>query len=199
MLLWLAVLALALSPRGAWGCLLCDPAVVAGLRDLEQFYLPSHMDVPQVLQTFMNRLEETVRQFSELPFQENSYQGVIDEPTLSKASWAFLKELKRIKDSDLKDNFLLKELTWTLHMQKENFARLVREFYRESEEEPWRTCSPARTPSGSPAAFALPPQGALRPLRRAQGSSRVFAPAPSGSRLIREIPKHLPPSPRGAL
>ncbi|XP_036602972.1 izumo sperm-egg fusion protein 1 [Trichosurus vulpecula] len=127
------VLVLALSPRRAWGCILCDPAVVAGLRDLEHNYLPSHMDVDsQVLQTFVSRLEETVREFSDLPFEENSYQGVIDEPTLSKASWAFLKELRRIRDSDLRDNFLLKELTWTLHMQKENFVRLVAEFQRES-------------------------------------------------------------------
>nr|XP_020859108.1 izumo sperm-egg fusion protein 1 isoform X6 [Phascolarctos cinereus] len=97
------VLALALSQRRAWGCLLCDPAVVAGLRDLEQNYLPSHMDLdPQALQTLVNRLEETMQQFSDLPVEENAYQGVIDEPTLSKASWAFLKELRRIRDSSLR-------------------------------------------------------------------------------------------------
>ncbi|XP_074164238.1 izumo sperm-egg fusion protein 1 isoform X2 [Sminthopsis crassicaudata] len=127
------VLGLALSSRRAWGCLLCDPAVVAGLRDLEQDYLPSHLDVdPKVLQIFVSRLEETVRQFIDLPFNPDSYQGLIDEPTLSKVSWDFLKELKRIRDSNLKDSFLLKELTWTLHMQKENFARMVAEFQRES-------------------------------------------------------------------
>ncbi|XP_027716385.1 izumo sperm-egg fusion protein 1 isoform X5 [Vombatus ursinus] len=97
------VLALVSSPRRAWGCLLCDPAVVAGLRDLEQNYLPSHMDLdPQALQTLVNRLEETIQQFSDLPVEENVYQGVIDEPTLSKASWTFLKELRRIKDSSLR-------------------------------------------------------------------------------------------------
>nr|XP_020859107.1 izumo sperm-egg fusion protein 1 isoform X5 [Phascolarctos cinereus] len=127
------VLALALSQRRAWGCLLCDPAVVAGLRDLEQNYLPSHMDLdPQALQTLVNRLEETMQQFSDLPVEENAYQGVIDEPTLSKASWAFLKELRRIRDSSLRDDFLLKELTWTLHMQKEQFIRLAVKFQRES-------------------------------------------------------------------
>ncbi|XP_027716383.1 izumo sperm-egg fusion protein 1 isoform X3 [Vombatus ursinus] len=127
------VLALVSSPRRAWGCLLCDPAVVAGLRDLEQNYLPSHMDLdPQALQTLVNRLEETIQQFSDLPVEENVYQGVIDEPTLSKASWTFLKELRRIKDSSLRDDFLLKELTWTLHMQKEHFLGLAVKFQRES-------------------------------------------------------------------
>ncbi|KAM9035359.1 izumo sperm-egg fusion protein 1 isoform 2-T2 [Sarcophilus harrisii] len=131
--LGLVVLGLALSSRRAWGCVLCDPAVVAGLRDLEQEYLPSHLDVdPKVLQIFVSRLEETVRQFIDLPFNPASYQGLIDEPTLSKVSWDFLKELKRIRDSNLKDSFLLKELTWTLHMQKENFARMAAEFQRES-------------------------------------------------------------------
>ncbi|XP_051846892.1 izumo sperm-egg fusion protein 1 [Antechinus flavipes] len=131
--LGLVVLGLVLSSRRAWGCVLCDPAVVAGLRDLEQEYLPSHLDVePKVLQIFVSRLEETVRQFIDLPFNPDSYQGLIDEPTLSKVSWDFLKELKRIRDSNLKDSFLLKELTWTLHMQKENFARMVAEFQRES-------------------------------------------------------------------
>uniref|UniRef100_A0A5F8GDG0 Izumo sperm-egg fusion protein 1-like n=1 Tax=Monodelphis domestica TaxID=13616 RepID=A0A5F8GDG0_MONDO len=129
----LAVVLLASVPPGAWGCIICDPAVVAGLRDLEHNYLPSHMSVDaQALQTLVKRLEETVRQFSDLPFNKNSYQGVVDEPTLDKASRAFLKELKRIQDSDLKGNSLLNELTWMMKTQKKNFARLVAEFQRES-------------------------------------------------------------------
>ncbi|XP_027716384.1 izumo sperm-egg fusion protein 1 isoform X4 [Vombatus ursinus] len=120
------VLALVSSPRRAWGCLLCDPAVVAGLRDLEQNYLPSHMDLdPQALQTLVNRLEETIQQFSDLPVEENVYQGVIDEPTLSKASWTFLKELRRIKDSSLrglcpnKCGFMMQTLVWCHGCEKQ--------------------------------------------------------------------------------
>ncbi|XP_044541104.1 izumo sperm-egg fusion protein 1-like, partial [Gracilinanus agilis] len=129
----LAVVLLASVPPRTWGCMICDPAVVAGLRDLEHSYLPSHLNLDaQALQALVKRLEETVRQFSDLPYEKNSYQGVVDEPTLNKASSAFLKELTRIKESDLKGNFLLKELNWMMHMQKKNFARLVAEFQRES-------------------------------------------------------------------
>ncbi|XP_074074431.1 izumo sperm-egg fusion protein 1 [Macrotis lagotis] len=125
------VLVLWLGRRRAGGCLLCDPVVVAGLRALERDYLPSHLNVSaEVLRLFVSRLEETVRQFAPLPGPD--YRGMLDEPTLRKASWAFLKELKRIRDSDLRDNLLLKELVWTLHTQKENFAHLVGEFQRQS-------------------------------------------------------------------
>uniref|UniRef100_A0A7N4PFF7 Uncharacterized protein n=1 Tax=Sarcophilus harrisii TaxID=9305 RepID=A0A7N4PFF7_SARHA len=184
--LGLVVLGLALSSRRAWGCVLCDPAVVAGLRDLEQEYLPSHLDVdPKVLQIFVSRLEETVRQFIDLPFNPASYQGLIDEPTLSKVSWDFLKELKRIRDSNLKGGFLLKELTWTLHMQKENFARMAAEFQRESEEGSWRACPSPPPAPGQHGGVCSEPSSSLR--------------RPRGTQLIQEIPPHPHPPPHAAL
>ncbi|XP_019513894.1 PREDICTED: izumo sperm-egg fusion protein 1 isoform X2 [Hipposideros armiger] len=54
-----------------------------------------------------------------------------DEPTLEKASWSLLKDLKRITDSQVKGELFVKELFWMLHLQKDTFARYAAQFQKE--------------------------------------------------------------------
>ncbi|XP_039724483.1 izumo sperm-egg fusion protein 1 isoform X4 [Pteropus medius] len=55
-----------------------------------------------------------------------------DESTLEKASWSLLKDLKRITDSDVKGELLVKELFWMLSLQKDIFVKYVAEFQKEA-------------------------------------------------------------------
>ncbi|XP_023603535.1 izumo sperm-egg fusion protein 1 isoform X2 [Myotis lucifugus] len=55
-----------------------------------------------------------------------------DDDTLEKGTWSFLKELKRITDSDVKGELLVKELFWMLKQQKETFARHVSLFQKDA-------------------------------------------------------------------
>ncbi|XP_035315867.1 izumo sperm-egg fusion protein 1 isoform X3 [Cricetulus griseus] len=54
-----------------------------------------------------------------------------DEDTLEQASWSFLKDLKRITDSDVKGELFVKELFWMLRLQKDIFATLATRFQKE--------------------------------------------------------------------
>ncbi|XP_057349212.1 izumo sperm-egg fusion protein 1 isoform X3 [Manis pentadactyla] len=126
----LLVAALAGCLLPAQGCIMCDPKALKALKSLENDYLPGHLEAKHH-QNVMKRVQEALQNFEELPIDENSYVGVIDEPTLEKVSWSFLKDLKRITDSDVKGELFVKELFWMLHQEKDTFARHVAQFQRE--------------------------------------------------------------------
>ncbi|OBS60367.1 hypothetical protein A6R68_08519, partial [Neotoma lepida] len=83
-------------------CIICDPFVVAALKTLEQSYLPGHL-APEHHENLMKRVEQAVKDFKDLPLNQDTYVGAVDEDTLEEASWSFLKDLKRITDSDVKE------------------------------------------------------------------------------------------------
>ncbi|XP_063513364.1 izumo sperm-egg fusion protein 1 isoform X9 [Pongo pygmaeus] len=124
-----AALARCLLP--AEGCVICDPSVVLALKSLEKDYLPGHLDAKHH-KAMMDRVENAVKDFQELPLNEDAYMGVVDEATLQKGSWSLLKDLKRITDSDVKGDLFVKELFWMLHLQKETFATYVARFQKEA-------------------------------------------------------------------
>ncbi|XP_051030190.1 izumo sperm-egg fusion protein 1 [Phodopus roborovskii] len=126
--LLLAALADCLCP--ARPCIICDPFVVAALKTLEQSYLPGHL-APEHHENVMKRVEQAVKDFKDLPLNKDSYVGAVDEDTLEQASWSFLKDLKRITDSDVKGELFVKELFWMLRLQKDIFATLATRFQKE--------------------------------------------------------------------
>uniref|UniRef100_A0A8C2MYH7 Izumo sperm-egg fusion 1 n=1 Tax=Cricetulus griseus TaxID=10029 RepID=A0A8C2MYH7_CRIGR len=111
-------------------CIICDPFVVAALKTLEQSYLPGHL-APEHHQNVMKRVEQAVKDFKDLPLNKDTYVGAVDEDTLEQASWSFLKDLKRITDSDVKGELFVKELFWMLRLQKDIFATLATRFQKE--------------------------------------------------------------------
>ncbi|KAF6077845.1 izumo sperm-egg fusion 1 [Phyllostomus discolor] len=127
----LLVGALASCLLPALGCVICDTKVVEALNSLETDYLPGHLGAEHH-KNVMKRLKQAVQDFKELPIDEDSYMGVVDEATLEKASWSLLKDLKRITDSDVKGELLVKELFWMLSLQKDTFARYVARFQKEA-------------------------------------------------------------------
>ncbi|XP_051005643.1 izumo sperm-egg fusion protein 1 [Acomys russatus] len=126
--LLLAALADCLCP--ARSCIICDPFVVAALKTLEQSYLPGHL-APEYHENLMKKVEQTVKDFKDLPLNQDTYVGAVDEDTLEQASWSFLKDLKRITDSDVKGELFVKELFWMLRLQKDIFATLATRFQKE--------------------------------------------------------------------
>ncbi|XP_052018941.1 izumo sperm-egg fusion protein 1 isoform X1 [Apodemus sylvaticus] len=126
--LLLAALAHCVCP--ARPCIICDPFVVAALKTLEETYLPGHLE-PEYHKAFMKKVEEDVRSFKDLPINKDTFLGVVDEDTLEQASWSFLKDLKRITDSDVKGELFSKELLWMIHLQKDIFATLAARFQKE--------------------------------------------------------------------
>ncbi|XP_049977283.1 izumo sperm-egg fusion protein 1 isoform X6 [Alexandromys fortis] len=126
--LLLAALAYCLCP--ARPCIMCDPFVVAALKTLEQSYLPTHL-APEHHENVMKRVEQAVNDFKDLPLNQATYVGAVDEDTLEQASWSFLKDLKRITDSDVKGELFIKELFWMLRLQKDIFATLATRFQKE--------------------------------------------------------------------
>ncbi|XP_022379788.1 izumo sperm-egg fusion protein 1 [Enhydra lutris kenyoni] len=123
-----AALAVCLLPARA--CLMCATKVVEALDSLEKTYLPDHLPAERH-ESFMKRVKEAVLDFKNLPIQEDSYMGVVDEPTLENASWSFLKDLKRITDSNVEGELFVKEMFWMLHLQKGIFARFAAQFQKE--------------------------------------------------------------------
>ncbi|KAM4824953.1 izumo sperm-egg fusion protein 1 isoform 2-T5 [Thomomys bottae] len=125
---FLAALANCLLPARC--CIICDRLVVTALKSLERDYLPGHLDTKHH-KTFMKRVLDAVKDFKDLPLDETSFMGAIDEDTLEQASWSFLKDLKRITDSDVKGELFVKELFWMLHLQKDTFANYAIQFQKE--------------------------------------------------------------------
>lgn len=72
--LLLAALANCLCP--ARPCIICDPFVVAALKTLEQNYLPGHL-APEHHEDVMKRVEQEVRNFADLPFDKDTFLGVV--------------------------------------------------------------------------------------------------------------------------
>ncbi|XP_033286448.1 izumo sperm-egg fusion protein 1 isoform X7 [Orcinus orca] len=125
----LLVAALAGCLLPARGCVMCDPNVVEALNSLETDYLPGHLEAKHH-KNVMKRVKQAVEAFKDLPIDEDSYMGVVDEATLEKAAWSLLKDLKRITDSDVKGELFVKELLWTLHLAKANFASYAAQFQK---------------------------------------------------------------------
>ncbi|XP_029425178.1 izumo sperm-egg fusion protein 1 isoform X2 [Nannospalax galili] len=126
--LFLVALAHCLCPARL--CIICDPFVVAALKTLEQSYLPGHL-APELHENVMKRVEQAVEDFKDLPLNHDTYVGAVDEDTLEQASWSFLKDLKRITDSNVKGELFVKELFWMLRLQKDIFASLATRFQKE--------------------------------------------------------------------
>ncbi|XP_074225393.1 izumo sperm-egg fusion protein 1 isoform X2 [Camelus bactrianus] len=129
---WLPLLVVALTAclLPAWGCVMCDPKVVEALNSLETDYLPGHLEAKDH-KNLMIRVKEAVEDFKNLPIDEDSYMGVVDKPTLEKASWSLLKDMKRVTDSDVKGQLFVKELLWMLHLAKDTFASYAAQFQKE--------------------------------------------------------------------
>ncbi|NIG58186.1 izumo sperm-egg fusion protein 1 [Pontoporia blainvillei] len=125
----LLVAALAGCLLPARGCVMCDPNVVEALNSLETDYLPGHLEAKHH-KNVMKRVKQAVEAFKDLPIDEDSYMGVVDEATLEKAAWSLLKDLKRIMDSDVKGELFVKELFWMLHLAKDNFASYAAQFQK---------------------------------------------------------------------
>ncbi|XP_059009735.1 izumo sperm-egg fusion protein 1 isoform X2 [Mustela nigripes] len=123
-----AALASCLLPARA--CLMCSTKVVEALDSLEKDYLPDHLPAKSH-GSFMKRVKDAVLDFKNLPIHEDSYMGVLDEPTLENASWSFLKDLKRITDSNVEGELFVKEMFWMLSLQKDTFARFAAQFQKE--------------------------------------------------------------------
>ncbi|XP_036163078.1 izumo sperm-egg fusion protein 1 [Myotis myotis] len=116
----------------ALGCLWCDQRVVEALKSLETDYLPDHLGAEHH-KHLMEKLENAVKDFKNLELEDDeSFLEVVDDATLEKGTWSFLKELKRITDSDVKGELLVKELFWMLKQQKETFGRHVSLFQKDA-------------------------------------------------------------------
>ncbi|OWK15621.1 hypothetical protein Celaphus_00004698 [Cervus elaphus hippelaphus] len=126
--LLVATLAGCLFP--ARGCVICDPKVREALNSLEMDYLPGHLEA-SYHKKVMEKIKQAVEDFKDLPIDENSYMGVVDEATLEKASWSLLKDMKRITDSDVKGELFVKEMLWMLHLAKNTFASYAAQFQKE--------------------------------------------------------------------
>lgn len=74
----LLVAALASCLLPARCCVLCDTKVVEALNSLETDYLPDHVGAEHH-KNLMKRVKQAVQDFKELPFDEDSYMGVVGE------------------------------------------------------------------------------------------------------------------------
>ncbi|CAK6437299.1 unnamed protein product [Pipistrellus nathusii] len=114
----------------ALGCLICDKRVVDALKKMETDYLPDHLDA-QYHKDLIEKLSNGMREFENLQLEDESFLGVIDDPTLEKGTMSFLKQLKRITDSDVKGELFVKELFWMLKNEKEILSRHVSVFQQD--------------------------------------------------------------------
>ncbi|XP_075393423.1 izumo sperm-egg fusion protein 1 [Tenrec ecaudatus] len=115
----------------ACGCILCDPSVGDGLKNLENSYLPQHLP-PKDQEDVIKRLESAVQEFQELPIDDQTYMGAVDESTLHKAAWSFLSDLGHLTSSGVKGEVLVKELFWMIERQKKRFLDQSAQFLKES-------------------------------------------------------------------
>ncbi|XP_063109123.1 izumo sperm-egg fusion protein 1 isoform X4 [Cavia porcellus] len=125
----LLLVALACCLLSAGCCIICDPSVVAALKSLRTDYLPGHLSSKHHADV-MQRVEHAVKDFKNLQFSEESYMGAVDEDTLQQASWSFLKDLKRLTESDVraycpnKCGMMLQTLIWCNKCEKEVYTCL---------------------------------------------------------------------------
>ncbi|XP_071461296.1 izumo sperm-egg fusion protein 1-like isoform X2 [Marmota flaviventris] len=123
----LAALASCLLPADC--CVICDQAVLTALKSLKENYLPEHLDIKSH-KTVMERAEQIIVEFKDLPMKDGSFWGAIDNSTLEKASQSVVKELKRITDSNVKGDQFVKQLYQMLEKEKGKFAQYAAQFQK---------------------------------------------------------------------
>ncbi|GAB5581818.1 izumo sperm-egg fusion protein 1-like isoform X1 [Prionailurus iriomotensis] len=126
----LLVVALAGCLLRARSCVICDPRVVAALDALEKEYLPTHL-APERHRQVMERIRETVRNFRDLPYLEDTFMGVIDEATMETSVLSFLRSVRLIRNSDAADDSFEKEVSKILTREKATFQSYILRFQRE--------------------------------------------------------------------
>uniref|UniRef100_A0A8D2DKH7 Izumo protein immunoglobulin domain-containing protein n=1 Tax=Sciurus vulgaris TaxID=55149 RepID=A0A8D2DKH7_SCIVU len=104
----LAALACCLLPAGC--CVICDSEVLAALKSLKTDFLPNFLN-PDEVKHMYDTIVRTVKGFSDLPYNKQSYVGAIGEGKVELNSWSFLKNLKNITDSRIK-GLMLQKLIW---------------------------------------------------------------------------------------
>ncbi|XP_058564150.1 izumo sperm-egg fusion protein 1-like [Neofelis nebulosa] len=125
----LLVAALAGCLLRARSCVICDPRVVAALDALEKEYLPTHLG-PGRHRQVMERIRETVRDFRDLPYLEDTFMGVIDEATMETSVLSFLRSVRLIRNSGVADDTFVNEFSWMLTLEKAAFQGYVARFQR---------------------------------------------------------------------
>ncbi|XP_047692505.1 izumo sperm-egg fusion protein 1-like [Prionailurus viverrinus] len=126
----LLVAALAGCLLRARSCVICDPRVVAALDALEKEYLPTHL-APGRHRQVMERIRETVRNFRDLPYLDDTFMGVIDEATMETSVLSFLRSVRLIRNSDAADDSFEKEVSKILTREKATFQSYILRFQRE--------------------------------------------------------------------
>ncbi|XP_044902968.1 izumo sperm-egg fusion protein 1-like isoform X1 [Felis catus] len=126
----LLVAALAGCLLRARSCVICDPRVVAALDALEKEYLPTHL-APDRHRQVMERIRETVRDFGDLPYLEDTFMGVIDEATMETSVLSFLRSVTLIRNSGAADGSFEKEVSKILTREKATFQSHILRFQRE--------------------------------------------------------------------
>ncbi|XP_044902969.1 izumo sperm-egg fusion protein 1-like isoform X2 [Felis catus] len=122
----LLVAALAGCLLRARSCVICDPRVVAALDALEKEYLPTHL-APDRHRQVMERIRETVRDFGDLPYLEDTFMGVIDEATMETSVLSFLRSVTLIRNSGAADlcpnkcGTMLQRLMWCSNCVQDNY------------------------------------------------------------------------------
>ncbi|XP_045296630.1 izumo sperm-egg fusion protein 1-like isoform X3 [Leopardus geoffroyi] len=115
----LLVAALAGCLLRARSCVICDPRVVAALDALEKEYLPTHL-APGRHRQVMERIRETVRNFRDLPYLEDTFMGVIDEATMETSVLSFLRSVRLIRNSGAAGT-MLQRLMWCSNCVQDNY------------------------------------------------------------------------------
>ncbi|XP_039103635.1 izumo sperm-egg fusion protein 1-like isoform X1 [Hyaena hyaena] len=115
----------------ARGCVICDQRVVAALDSLDKEYLPTHM-APGRHREVMETIRQTVRNFWNLPYLEDTFMGVIDEATMETSVLGFLRSVRLITNSGISDDAFVKEFSWMLTLEKATFQRNVARFQKEA-------------------------------------------------------------------
>ncbi|XP_077702555.1 izumo sperm-egg fusion protein 1 isoform X1 [Canis aureus] len=123
----LLVVALAGCLLPARGCVTCDAKVVEALYHFEMEYLPSRS---QELQGVLDRIKYLLNDFKKIPDLNDQHLGVVDSPTLQKLSVDFLKNLKRITNSEEQGEAFLSQIFWMLIKQKASILTTITQFQK---------------------------------------------------------------------
>ncbi|CAK7301828.1 Izumo sperm-egg fusion protein 1 [Vulpes lagopus] len=123
----LLVAALAGCLLPARGCVTCDAKVVEALYHFEMEYLPSR---GQELQGVLDRIKYLLKDFRKIPDLNDQHLGVVDSPTLKKLSMDFLKNLKRITNSEEQGEAFLSQIFWMLIKQKASILTTITQFQK---------------------------------------------------------------------
>ncbi|XP_039103629.1 izumo sperm-egg fusion protein 1-like [Hyaena hyaena] len=125
----LLVGALAGCLLSARSCVICDRRVLAALDSLDKEYLPTHL-APERHREVMETIRQTVRNFRDLPYLEDTFMGVIDEATMETSVLSFLRSVRLIRNSGVTDDTFVKEFSWMLTLEKAAFQGYIARFQR---------------------------------------------------------------------